>query len=165
MPVNAGDTSAPILIRAGKAEDREWILPLSARLHDFGPPPWRPRAEMDAAVARAIAPALEAPGSGAAVFVAEDADRSPLGFVHVHTARDFFTDEEHGHVSDLVVAPGAEGRGVGRALMAAGEGWSRARGHRLLTLNVFGGNTRARELYERLGFAADTMKLVKVLEG
>jgi len=119
---------------------------------------------MDAAVARAIEQALEAPGPDAAVFAAEDEDGAPLGFIHVHTARDFFTGEEHGHVSDVVVASGSEGRGVGRALMAAGEGWSRARGHRLLTLNVFGANTRARELYDRLGFSADTTKLVKVLE-
>ena len=156
--------SAPILIRAATARDREWILPLSARLHDFGPPPWRPRAEMDGAVATAIGGALDAPGPDRAVFVAEDPDRRPLGFVHVHTAHDFFTGEEHGHVSDIVVTSDAEGLGVGRALMAAGEGWSRACGHRLLSLNVFEANLRARALYERLGFAADTMKLVKVLE-
>lgn len=156
--------SAPILIRAATARDGEWILPLSARLHDFGPPPHRPRAEMDAAVAEAIGSALESPGPDWVVFAAEDADRRPLGFVHVHTARDFFTGEEHGHVSDIVVTAAAEGLGVGRALMAAGEGWSRARGHRLLSLNVFEGNRRARSLYERLGFASDTMKLVKVLD-
>ena len=162
--METGGTAAPILVRAARPEDREWILPLSARLHDFGPPPWRPRLQMDAAVALAIGRALDTPGSDAAVFVAEDGDRRPMGFVHVHTAHDFFTAEVHGHVSDIVVAAGAEGRGVGRALMAAGEGWSRARGHRLLTLNVFGGNERARKLYRRLGFAADTTKLVKVLD-
>ena len=156
--------SAPILIRAATARDGEWILPLSARLHDFGPPPWRSRAGMDAAVARAIGRALDSPAPDAAVFAAEEAHGRPLGFVHVHTAHDFFTGEEHGHVSDIVVADGAEGRGVGRALMAAGESWSRGRGHRLLSLNVFEANTRARALYERLGFATDTMKLVKVLE-
>ncbi|MDQ6894770.1 MAG: GNAT family N-acetyltransferase [Acidobacteriota bacterium] len=161
--MKAGGTTVPILIRPAHGEDREWILPLSARLHDFGPPPWRRRPEMDAAVARAIGQVLDSPGKDTVVFVAEDPERIPLGFVHVHTARDFFTQEEHGHVSDIVVASGAEGRGVGRALMAAGEGWSRARGHRLLTLNVFAENTRARELYDRLGFAADTTKLVKVL--
>ena len=120
---------------------------------------------MDAAVARSIAAALESPQpAGSEVFVAEDSAGRPLGFVHVHTARDFFTGEEHGHVSDIVTAPGAEGRGVGRALMAAAEEWSRARGHRLLTLNVFDGNTRARKLYDALGFAPDTVRMVKVLK-
>ena len=69
----------------------------------------------------------------------------------------------HGHVSDVVTAAGAEGRGVGRALMAAAEEWSRSLGHRLLTLNVFDGNARARRLYAALGYAPDTMRMVKVL--
>ena len=143
---------------------------MSARLHDFGPPPWRPRSEMDEAVAKSIAAALEAlsapeaaASGGAAVFVAEESDGTPLGFLHVHSAHDFFTGEEHGHVSDVVTARGEEGRGIGRALMEAGEAWSRERGHRLLTLNVFADNARARGLYERIGYAADTTKMVKVL--
>src|ERR1017187_4569085 len=138
-----------VRIRPAIEADGEWLLPLSARLHDFGPPPWRPRSEMDAAVARSIADAIAATGSRAAVFVAEDPDGRPLGFVHVHDATDFFTGEVHGHVSDIVVAGDAEGRGVGRALMDAGEAWSRSRGHRILTLNVFEKNTRARTLYAR----------------
>jgi len=136
---------------------------MSARLHDFGPPSFRPRPVMDAAVAKSIAGALEPGSSGASVFVAEETDGTPLGFVHVHVARDFFTDEEHGHVSDLVTARGEEGRGVGRGLMEAGEEWCRQRGHRLVTLNVFGDNARARALYERIGYTPDTTKMVKVL--
>lgn len=138
-------------------------MPLSARLHDFGPPPWRPRDQMDCAVAKAIGHAIEVPGPDWAIFVAEDDGGDPQGFVHVHAARDYFTGEAHGHVSDLVVAPHAEGRGIGRALMAAAEDWSVAQGHRLLALNVFEENHRARALYERLGYRADTTKMVKVL--
>jgi len=156
-------TRASIAIRPATPADRAWILPLSSRLHDFGPPAWRSRETMDAAVARAIATALEGDGPDAAVLVAEDGRGNPLAFVHVHTARDFFTGETHGHVSDIVVARGAEGGGVGRALMSAGEEWSRDRGHRLLTLNVFGENSRAPRLYESLGYSEDTTKLVKIL--
>ncbi len=152
-----------IRIRAGTAQDAGWLLPLSARLHDFGPPPWRERGPMDAAVARAIGQALEAGRAEAPVFVAEDEAGRPLGFVHMHELTDYFTGETHGHVSDIVVARDGEGRGVGRALMAAGEDWSRSRSHRLLSLNVFGDNVRARALYERLGFALDTSRLIKVL--
>lgn len=118
---------------------------------------------MDDGVSRVLAAALETESSAVAFFVAEDEAANPLGFIYVHLAADFFTGETHGHVSDIVVAPEAEGRGVGRALMAEGERWSRARGHRLLTLNVFDGNVRARGLYESLGFAPDTIKMVKTL--
>lgn len=150
-------------IRSATLEDRAWILPLSARLHDFGPPPWRPRDRMDRAVAAAIAHAIETPGPDWAVLVAEDDGGKPQGFIHAHTARDYFTEEVYGHVSDLVVAAEAEGRGVGRALMDAAEGWSRALGHRLLALNVFDENRRARSLYERLGYRPDTTRMIKVL--
>ena len=150
-------------IRRATLEDRSWILPLSARLHDFGPPPWRPRDRMDRAVASAIGQAIETSGPDWAVFVAEDEAGGPQGFLHVHTARDYFTEEVYGHVSDLVVAAHAEGRGVGRALMDAAEGWSRALGHRLLALNVFDENRRARALYERLGYRPDTTRMIKVL--
>ncbi|MEP6801930.1 MAG: GNAT family N-acetyltransferase [Acidobacteriota bacterium] len=157
--------SVTIRLRAATADDRAWLLPLSARLHDFGPPPWRPREQMDAAVASWIDQSLTAGGADAVVMVAEDEEGRRLGFIHVHAAEDFFTGETHGHVSDVVVVPGAEGAGVGRALMAAGEEWSSARGHRFLTLAVFEKNERARALYERLGFATDTLKMVKVLRG
>lgn len=150
-------------MRRAQREDGAWILPLSARLHDFGPPSWRARPVMDEAVARAIGAALDRPAPDSAVFVAQDGEGRPLGFLHVQRARDFFTGEEHGHVSDVVTASGAEGRGVGRTLMAAAEEWSRERGHRLLTLNVFAANVRARDLYVRLGFESDTIRMVKLL--
>ena len=138
---------------------------MSPRLHDFGPPPFRPRDQMDRAVAADIGSSLGSPDPSVAVFVAEDAASGrPLGFAHVKTFTDYFTAEPHGHVSDLVVAEGSEGRGVGSALMAAAEDWSRARGHRLLTLNVFDENRRARRLYDRLGYRPDTLRMVKVLK-
>lgn len=150
-------------IRAAIPEDAVWLLPLSARLHDFGPPPFRPRDQMDRAVAVDIGGTLETPVPEATVLVVEDEGKRPLGFVHVRTLHDYFTAEPHGHVSDLVVAGNAEGRGAGRALMDAAEEWSRAQGHRLLSLNVFAENHRARALYDRLGYRPDTTKMVKVL--
>ena len=118
-------------IRTAVARDADWLLPLSARLHDFGPPKFRPRDQMDRAVAADIGGSTRAPGSEAVVFVVEEegeGGRRPLGFVHVRTLTDYFTAEAHGHVSDLVVAENAEGRGAGAALMAAAEDWSRSRG-------------------------------------
>ena len=156
--------TAGLRIRAARTEDASWILPMSSRLHDFGPPPFRPRDQMDRAVAADIAAGLAATDPEIAVLVAEDEESGrPLGFAHIKTFADYFPEEPHGHVSDLVVADGAEGRGVGSALLAAAEDWSRARGHRLLTLNVFDENHRARRLYDRVGYRPDTLRMVKVL--
>ena len=152
-----------ITIRPARASDRDWILSQAPRLHDFGPPPWRERGVMDRAVTASIDGGLTAPGPDQTVLVAEGAQGDLLGFVHLHAAIDFHTGERHGHVSDIVVAPEAEGRGVGAALMAAAEDWARGRGFRLLSLHVFADNARARTLYERLGYRLDIVKMIKTL--
>jgi GNAT superfamily N-acetyltransferase len=118
---------------------------------------------MDHAVAASIAQALSGATPDALVLVAESPAAEPLGFVHLHSAIDFFTGERHGHVSDIVVKAEAEGRGVGQALMAAAEAWARGLGYRLLSLHVFDGNARARSFYERLGYGPDIVKLIKTL--
>jgi len=155
--------AAPVRVRPASAADRDWILALAPRLHDFGPPPYRERGVMDRAVVASIGEALSGGRPDAAVLVAAGASGELLGFVHLHGARDFFTGEPHGHVSDIVVAPEAEGRGVGQALMAAAEDWARALGFRLLSLHVFDGNARARAFYARLGYRPDIVKLIKTL--
>jgi GNAT superfamily N-acetyltransferase len=53
----------------------------------------------------------------------------------------------------LAVAPGAEGRGVGRALVEACLERSRARGCRRAIITSMAWMSRAHELYEGLGFA------------
>jgi RimJ/RimL family protein N-acetyltransferase len=53
-------------------------------------------------------------------------------------------------------------RGAWRQLRAA-EGWARAQGLELITLNVFAGNQRARAVYERIGYAPETLRYVKLL--
>ena len=150
-----------VRIRSATPADREWILEHASRLHDFGPPPLRAREVMDAAVRDAIAGGLDG-APGAAVMVAEVAGER-RGFLHMQTVTDFFTGEPHAHVSDIVVVAGAEGTGVGRALLEAGESWAREQGYRLVTLNVFAGNTRARAVYEHAGYAVEMSKMLKVL--
>jgi ribosomal protein S18 acetylase RimI-like enzyme len=147
--------------RRATAGDAGWIRSLIPRLHEFGPPGYRRVAQMNDSEAAATTAAIDG-GDDRLVIVAE-ADGVRQGFIHVETATDFFTRERHGHISTIVVLPDAEGRGVGRALLAAAEEWCRAHGYRLLTLHVFEANRAARRLYERAGFAIDTIKYLKVL--
>ncbi len=149
-------------IRQACPADRTWLIPLSVRLHEFSRQAWRFPDSIDRAVALSLERALSEPSADAEIQVAEDARQEPLGFVSLQTATDF-TGEMHAYISDLVVRSTAEGRGVGAALLRQAESWAVRRRHRLLALNVFTGNHRARELYERMGFLSDTIRMVKEL--
>ena len=106
-----------------------------------------------------------APEPAAALMLAESEGREPLGFIYLQELQDYFTLEAHGHIGIIAVAAPAEGSGAGRALMEAAEQWARSRGYRKLTLSVFEHNRRARGVYEHFGFAPDTIRYLKVLQG
>lgn len=63
----------PVTIRPARPGDRDWILSLAPRLHEFGPPPWRPREVMDRAVTISIDEGLTSPKPDQTVLVAESA--------------------------------------------------------------------------------------------
>ena len=86
-----------------------------------------------------------------------------FGFIHVIAAEDFLTREPQGYVSDIAVTTDAEGTGVGQALMAAAEAWVREQGYRILTLETFAVNSRARSLFDRLGYQPETIRYAKTL--
>lgn len=163
MTRKTSETDTDLKVRPARSEDREFIFSLASRLTEFGPPPWHDPARMTSTDREILDAALSAQTQGTTILVAEAGNGALLGFIHLNTEIDYYTREENGHISDVAVAAAGEGRGVGRALMAAGEEWGRARGHALLTLNVFVKNIRARRLYEKLGYAEDMMKYVKEL--
>lgn len=149
-------------MRPASANDRDFILGVVPRLRAFGPPPLRPADALDRAERDALEHALAATSDDAVLFVGE-ADGRPAGVAYAQTAVDYFTNERHGHLAIIAVAEAGEGRGVGRALIAAVERWASGRGYRFLTLNVFAGNERAKAVYERAGYAPDTIRYFKEL--
>jgi ribosomal protein S18 acetylase RimI-like enzyme len=151
-------------IRPARASDLSALLSLAGRLADFPVPPWRTGAQVIEAERRALTRALGSASPNAPLFVAEDGDGLLSGFMYLETVADYFTGRSHAHVAILAVAASAEGRGVGRALLAVADGWARERGHPFVTLNVFAQNARARAVYERLGYGAETIRYVKPLE-
>ena len=152
-----------VLVRPATAGDHAAVLALVPRLHAFGAVPLRDAADLDRAEREALRAALATPRPDAAVLVAGLPDLPVAGVAYLHEAVDYFTGETHGHLAILAVAEPAEGRGAGRALLAAAEAWAAGRGHRFLTLYVFAANERARTVYERAGFAPDTLKYFKAL--
>lgn len=156
--MTAGQT---ITVRPAGAADRDFIVSLSPRMAASAAVAWRDPADLDRFQLSFIQHSLDVPGS--AGFVAEDAAGTRLGFVHVEPAHDPVHGRWIGYVSLLAVTDAASGQGVGRALVVAAENWSRRQGHASLQLDVFAGNDGGRAFYDRLGFAAETLRLIKPL--
>jgi GNAT superfamily N-acetyltransferase len=89
----------------------------------------------------------------------------PAGVIAVHPDADYFTGHPRAYVDILVVAPEAEGRGVGRALLQHVETWAQDRSFREVVLDVFAGNEAASAFYERCGYRPDHVRMTKALSG
>ncbi|MEI7790639.1 MAG: GNAT family N-acetyltransferase [Alphaproteobacteria bacterium] len=101
-----------------------------------------------------------------AMFIAEE-DGESLGwaFAYEEHGQLFIKEPErrHGFLAELFVVPDARGKGLGRALMTACEGWSRDLGHKLLMVGVLAHNRRAIRSYEGAGFSPYTLLLRRYL--
>jgi ribosomal protein S18 acetylase RimI-like enzyme len=150
-------------VRPARPSDRTFILGITPRLaQGFELPPWRTAREVVQAESAALESALRPGTERAVLLVAEDTEGEPGGYVYVDVEADYF-GRTHAHIEILAVSSAAEGRGAGRTLVEAAEGWARSEGIDLITLNVFADNQRARTLYERLGYAPETLHYVKPL--
>jgi ribosomal protein S18 acetylase RimI-like enzyme len=79
-------------------------------------------------------------------FVLAEQRQEPVGYACASlTGR-------HGHLTRLVVDPGAQGQGIGVRLLAACVGFFQEKGVYGITLNTQKDNLRARRLYEWFGF-------------
>jgi ribosomal protein S18 acetylase RimI-like enzyme len=69
-----------------------------------------------------------------------------------------------GYVYDIAVDEERRGEGLGRGAMRAAEAVGRREGWTEIGLNVFGPNTRARTLYESLGYVVVATNMAKPLD-
>jgi ribosomal protein S18 acetylase RimI-like enzyme len=157
----ADTQGASLVIRSATPQDEPDLLAMAGRLAAFELPPWRRADEIAAADGHAMVQSVREGRLDDNVFLAER-NGAAVGCLHVLATTDFF-GRRHAHVSVLATSETAEGSGVGRALMAYAETWSRQRGLTLLTLNVFSANRRAIRFYERGGFAPEIVKYAKLL--
>ncbi len=95
--------------------------------------------------------------------LAVDGDDAVLGLAVTRLREELLSHAPSAHLEILAVAEEAEGRGIGKALVTAAEESSRARGAETMTLHVFGVNTRARGMYERLGYDGELIRYIKDL--
>jgi GNAT superfamily N-acetyltransferase len=88
-----------------------------------------------------------------AVFVAEDPAGRVLGWVHVFVNK-LLESDLRAEIGGLVTDPAARRQGVGRALMAEAEAWSRDRGLKTVSLRTNIKRTEAHRFYEGLGYTS-----------
>ncbi len=86
------------------------------------------------------------------VFVAEAPPGLVIGWVQVAVHHSLMADAE-GEIVGLVVDAAQRGRGVGRRLMEAAEGWISGRGLTAVRLRSRVQRVEAHRFYERLGYA------------
>jgi ribosomal protein S18 acetylase RimI-like enzyme len=154
----------PLSIRPARHDDEAFLLSLLPRLADFPLPAWRTAGEIARCDRWILLEALHGRIEHAAVLVAElSPGGERAGYAFATTKHDYFTRTAHAHVEVIAVTPEAERRGVARTLMDAIEEWARRRGYRHVTLNVFDRNTRAKALYDGLGYEAETIHYRKSL--
>ncbi len=148
-------------IRPATAADRDFLEELAPRL-TIGIPPWRSREAMLATVRGWLLGSLESMGADGTVFIAEDADGTPVGAATVERSA-HFTGAPQGELGELAVIEAVEGQGVAALLLAAAEDWAREQGMPFLALGTGIANTRARAFYARHGYQQEDVRLAKAL--
>jgi ribosomal protein S18 acetylase RimI-like enzyme len=156
-------TATSLHIRVARNSDRAFILSLVPRFVAFELPAWRDREESAGGIRRDLERHLDERPETSHLFVAEIEAGEPAAFLHIVRMTDFFTGAPNCHISDLAVAPGMDGRGIGARLLEFSEAFARDHGCRFITLGVFPGNARARALYERHGYGVELLRMTKPL--
>jgi dTDP-4-amino-4,6-dideoxy-D-galactose acyltransferase len=83
-----------------------------------------------------------------------DHDETAVGYVSCH-----FSDADNASIGLFAVSPAHQGRGAGRALLAAALRWFAEHGRRRVTVVTQGRNARAQRLYEGGGFTRHAVQL------
>ncbi len=88
----------------------------------------------------------------------------PIGCLWMGNAINQITGLRHAHIFLLYVVPEHRRKGIGTALMQYAENWAKNRGDIQIALQVFQSNTPALNLYNQLGYQAQSLWMVKPLQ-
>jgi ribosomal protein S18 acetylase RimI-like enzyme len=148
-------------IRRATPADLDPILELFPRLAAFDLPAnrsaedlWRGDAELLRRWSTGQAPQC-------LVYVAVASEQAIIGIAMAQLREELLSHAPSAHLEVLVVRDGAEGQGIGKALIETIEQAVREQGALSVTLHVFVTNMRARALYERLGYGGELVRYIK----
>ena len=135
------------------------MLALAPRLL-IGVASWRDPDKVLTSIGQWLGSSLAADADGRA-WVAV-VDELVVGFVSLSTTT-HFTGEVDAYIGELMVDEGHSGRGIGRMLVTAAEAEAVEQGYQRISLTTGAANDRALAFYDRLGYRADDVNLVKQL--
>jgi ribosomal protein S18 acetylase RimI-like enzyme len=85
----------------------------------------------------------------------------PLGCLWLGNAIDQVTGDRYTHILLLYVEPAHRCQGIGSALIVYAENWAQQRGDRQIGLQVFCDNHGGLNLYQSLGYQAQSLSMLK----
>lgn len=150
-------------VRPARSEDGDAMMALMPRLASFEVPKSRNPADLWRSDAAMLQRWLDGDAGECLVHVAVDGAQEVLGFALVSLRPELLSHEPSAHLEAIAVSEGAEGAGIGRALLEAAENEARAQGAQTMTLHVFASNTRARDFYEKAGYDGEILRYTKEL--
>jgi ribosomal protein S18 acetylase RimI-like enzyme len=149
------------LIRLAESDDDDFILGLVHRFIHFPLPNGRTKTDCLKGIEADLVRHLDEQPSNSYIFIAENDDGDAVGFIHLQKTKDFFTHRDNCHISDIAVHEHYEGSGVGKALLDHAYTWAKEHRCQFVTLAVFPGNERARDLYVKHGFDTDLVRMAR----
>jgi ribosomal protein S18 acetylase RimI-like enzyme len=150
-------------VRSAASDDGDAILALMPRLASFDVPESRNPVDLWRSDAAVFQRWLDGQAAECFVHVAVDDAQKIVGFTLVSLRPELLSHEPSAHLEAIAVGEGAEGMGVGQALLAAAENEAKAHGALTITLHVFANNTRARGFYEKSGYDGELIRYIKEL--
>lgn len=148
-------------IRPAQPSDRPTILALAPRLQ-AGVAPWREPGAVAEAVEGWVRSSLDRAAEAEQAVLVAELDRQVVGFVTVSQHRHWAGDTD-AYIGELVVAPDAEGRGIGKALVRSALDWARMHGYTRVVVATGAANHAARRLYALLGFDDEDVTLSRAV--
>ena len=154
-------------IEPAREEDWAWILQLHAQTAWESLAPER-QAEVNketvtTRIADQVTKSRVEHGTSNQAFVARDLAGNCAGFVWIDQIRSSFTGKSQAYLLDIVVLESYRRQGLGRLLMAEAEAWAKQKGFDRVGLNVAAHNVAAIDLYNKLGYKTETVKMWKKL--
>lgn len=153
--------SKSFIIRAATHRDAQGMYALLPLLASFEIPDGRNPDDLWQGDRAMLDRWLDGDAPEAFTLVAADESDAVVGLAIVSLREEMLSHEPSSHLEVLAVSDKVHRQGLGQRLVEQCETEAKVRGAKSMTLHVFANNTRARTLYEKLGFDGEILRCYK----